>query len=62
MSVAAREGSGFGPKRISVALACSACSTRNYKTTKARKDGAPTLKLKKFCKTCDSHTIHEETK
>ena len=48
--------------RVPVALACSECSTRNYKTTKVRRDGAPTLKLKKFCKTCDKHTIHEETR
>ena len=56
------EGGGFHPKRTPVALACSVCHTRNYKTTKARKDGAPPLKLKKFCKTCDGHTIHEETR
>jgi len=48
--------------RINIALACSVCHSRNYKTTKARTDGTATLKLKKFCKTCDSHTIHEETK
>ncbi len=49
-------------RRIPVALSCSVCHSRNYKTTKARKDGAPVLRLKKFCKTCDAHTIHEETK
>ncbi|HEX4338767.1 MAG TPA: 50S ribosomal protein L33 [Polyangiaceae bacterium] len=49
-------------RRLSIALSCSACHARNYKTTKARKDGAEALKLKKFCKTCDAHTIHEETK
>jgi large subunit ribosomal protein L33 len=57
-----RERKGPDQRRITVALACAVCHTRNYKTTKARKDGAPTLKLKKFCKTCDQHTIHEETK
>jgi large subunit ribosomal protein L33 len=48
--------------RIAIALVCSVCHARNYKTTKARRDGAPALTLKKFCKTCDKHTIHEETK
>jgi len=48
--------------RVSIALACSVCHARNYKTSKARQDGAPTLTLKKFCKTCNQHTIHEETK
>jgi large subunit ribosomal protein L33 len=47
---------------MAVALACSACHSRNYKTTKARVDGSPALKFKKFCKTCDAHTVHEETK
>ena len=49
-------------RRIPIALVCSVCHSRNYKTTKARKDGAEVLKLKKFCKTCDAHTIHEETR
>jgi large subunit ribosomal protein L33 len=49
-------------RRVPIALVCSVCHSRNYKTTKARKDGTPALKLKKFCKLCDSHTIHEETK
>jgi large subunit ribosomal protein L33 len=53
---------GFGSRRVTVALACSACHSRNYKTTKAKKDGSPALKLKKFCKICDRHTQHEETR
>jgi len=57
-----REGGGGRRGRITVALACTVCSARNYKTTKARKDGTPPLKLKKFCKTCDVHTMHEETR
>ncbi|HVU04850.1 MAG TPA: 50S ribosomal protein L33 [Polyangiaceae bacterium] len=52
----------FQKKRTPVALACSVCKTRNYKTTKSRADGTAPLKLKKFCKTCDGHTIHEETR
>ena len=53
---------GDRPKRIPIALVCSVCHSRNYKTTKARQDGAEPLKLKKFCKVCDCHTIHEETR
>jgi large subunit ribosomal protein L33 len=53
---------GDRPKRIPIALVCSVCHARNYKTTKTRQDGAQPLKLKKFCKTCDKHTIHEETR
>ena len=56
-----KEG-GYHRARSTIALACSVCHSRNYKTTKARTDGSATLKLKKFCKICDKHTVHEETK
>jgi large subunit ribosomal protein L33 len=49
-------------KRISIALCCSVCSARNYKKTKARKDGGRPLQLKKFCNTCNAHTVHIEGK
>jgi large subunit ribosomal protein L33 len=53
---------GRAATRLSVVLVCSACGTRNYKTTKRRQDGAPPLILKKFCSTCNAHTEHVETK
>jgi large subunit ribosomal protein L33 len=49
-------------KRIPIALCCSVCSARNYKKTKARKDGGKPLQLKKFCNTCNAHTVHIEGK
>lgn len=49
-------------KRIPIALCCSVCSARNYKKTKARKDGGRPLQLKKFCNTCNAHTVHIEGK
>ncbi|HEY6561952.1 MAG TPA: 50S ribosomal protein L33 [Polyangiaceae bacterium] len=48
--------------RVSVALSCSVCSARNYKTTRIRRDGVKPLSLKKFCKTCNHHTVHIESK
>ncbi|HEY2404547.1 MAG TPA: 50S ribosomal protein L33 [Polyangiaceae bacterium] len=48
--------------RIPIVLACSVCSTRNYKTTKSTRPGGSALKLKKFCKVCNSHTVHIEGK
>ena len=57
-----REGRGIRHGRLPIALVCSECHSRNYKTTKIREDGAVALKLRKFCKVCDKHTIHEETK
>jgi len=48
-------------RRIPVALCCSVCSTRNYKTTKAPIEGVA-LSLKKFCNICNLHTVHIEGK
>ena len=48
-----------GGARVPVALACSECKARNYKTTKTPDQ---TLELKKFCKQCKKHTTHRETK
>ncbi len=53
---------GRRKQRIQVALSCSECGARNYKTSKARRDGAEPLRLKKFCKVCNKHTLHLETK
>jgi large subunit ribosomal protein L33 len=49
-------------RRVPVALACSDCGSRNYKTTKVAKDGSPPLTLKKFCKSCNAHTTHTEAR
>jgi len=49
-------------ERISIALSCEVCGSRNYKTTKARREGSKPLELKKFCKTCNAHTKHKESK
>jgi large subunit ribosomal protein L33 len=48
--------------RIQIALACSVCGNRNYRTTKAVRAGEPAFEQKKFCKTCNLHTLHKETK
>ena len=48
--------------RIQIALACSECGNRNYRTTKAVRAGEPQFEAKKFCKTCGKHTVHRETK
>ena len=38
-------------ERVKVALACSECQTRNYKTTR-RPDQVGPIKLSKFCSKC----------
>ena len=48
--------------RTKIALSCSQCKARNYQTTRVRRDGVKPLSLKKFCKACNTHTVHIETK
>ena len=47
-------------ERTHVALVCEECGARNYQTTKARKQER--LTIKKFCPTCNRHTVHKESK
>ena len=51
---------GAGP-RIRVSLACTECESRNYSTTR-KPERLGQIALKKFCPTCNKHTIHKETK
>jgi large subunit ribosomal protein L33 len=53
-------------RRTPIVLVCAECKARNYKTTKRAgagddKETAP-VELKKFCKQCQKHTAHRETK
>ncbi|MCS6901778.1 MAG: 50S ribosomal protein L33 [Myxococcales bacterium] len=48
--------------RVPVALSCSVCGERNYKTTRVQRRSDKPLELKKFCKKCNRHTIHRESK
>lgn len=48
--------------RKNSALACSECGQRNYKTTPTRMGEAQRLEIKKYCKYCNKHTLHKETK
>ena len=51
-------------ERQRITLVCSVCQARNYQTTKAPKQGVvgEPIELKKFCKHCDKHTLHRESK
>lgn len=48
--------------RDKVKLACSECKQRNYDTMKNKRNTTDRIELKKFCKFCNKHTIHRETK
>jgi large subunit ribosomal protein L33 len=56
------EDSGRGQGRVPVTLACSECKARNYKTTRSRAESGKALEMKKYCKQCQRHTLHRETK
>ncbi len=44
-----------------VAMECSVCGNRNYRTSKQTR-AQTKLELKKYCKWCRKHTAHKEKK
>ncbi len=45
-----------------ITLACTECKRRNYTTTKNKKTKPERLEFKKYCRFCQKHTPHRETK
>ncbi|MBC7075257.1 MAG: 50S ribosomal protein L33 [Syntrophomonadaceae bacterium] len=48
--------------RVGIVLACTNCKQRNYTTTKNKKKHTERIEIKKYCKFCNAHTVHRETK
>ncbi|RKZ06757.1 50S ribosomal protein L33 [Candidatus Fermentibacteria bacterium] len=48
--------------RVIITLACQECRQRNYSTTKNRTTDTGRMEMKKYCKFCNKHTLHRETK
>ena len=48
--------------RSKITLACVDCKQRNYNTTKEKKNHPDRMETKKFCRFCNKHTLHRETK
>ncbi|PMC34182.1 50S ribosomal protein L33 [Bacillus sp. UMB0899] len=48
--------------RKKIIMACTTCGSRNYTTMKNTSSSNDRLDVKKFCKVCNSHTNHRETK
>jgi len=48
--------------RERIILACTECKQRNYHTEKNKRNNTDRVELKKYCKFCDAHTVHKETK
>lgn len=44
-----------------IILTCTECLSRNY-TTHRKTNVTERLELMKFCKKCNKHTLHKETK
>lgn len=48
--------------RVTITLACVDCKQRNYTTVKNKKNNPDRVEFKKFCKYCNGHRIHRETR
>lgn len=48
--------------RVKITLRCSECKQRNYDTIKNKKNDPDRLEMKKYCRFCRKHTVHNETK
>ena len=62
MAASALMSGAKGAGRVRVALVCSECGARNYKTTRKKDAKGERLTIKKFCKGCERHTQHKESK
>jgi len=45
-----------------VILECTTCKHRNYTTTKNKKKHSGRVEFKKYCRFCNKHTTHKETR
>jgi large subunit ribosomal protein L33 len=45
-----------------ILLACGDCKRKNYSLTKNKKTQTGKMEVKKYCRFCDKHTSHKETK
>jgi len=48
--------------RDQVILACEECKRRNYTTTKNKRLHPDRIEQKKYCRFCNRHTLHKETR
>lgn len=48
--------------RVGITLECTKCKNRNYRTEKNKRNVPDRLELKKYCSTCNQHTVHRETR
>ncbi|MFM7390656.1 MAG: 50S ribosomal protein L33 [Vampirovibrionales bacterium] len=53
---------GVITKKRKIILACADCQSRNYSSFKNASNHPERLELYKFCRKCNTHTLHKETK
>ena len=45
-----------------IILSCTTCKRKNYTSTKNKRKTPDKLEFKKYCRFCQTHTVHKETK
>jgi len=53
---------GKATVRVGITLECDECKSRNYRTSKNRKNTPDRLELRKYCPRCRRHTKHKESR
>jgi large subunit ribosomal protein L33 len=48
--------------RTIITFSCTECKRRNYSSTKNKRTTPDKLELKKYCRFCQKHTVHKESK
>ncbi|HEX7056618.1 MAG TPA: 50S ribosomal protein L33 [Bacilli bacterium] len=48
--------------RVIITLACTDCKQRNYTTNKNKRNNPDRIEMKKYCKWCNGHKLHRETR
>lgn len=48
--------------RNKITLACQDCKRRNYETNKNKRNDPDRLEMSKYCRWCNQHTQHKETR
>ena len=48
--------------RVKITMRCSECKQINYNTINNNKNDPDRLEMKKYCRFCKKHTVHNETK
>ncbi len=48
--------------RDKITLACGDCNRRNYDTKKDKRKHPARVEFRKYCRFCNKHTLHKETR